>query len=110
MTYRRGGTLSERRHTCARCGRPLIPGESCDCYMATRDGLRAKCPRFRARLSYRGKFYIECGKSKMRFNMKSNRDGHYAKYCCGDVGACPRWDGTCLKAVKAEEYMKGEWK
>lgn len=90
MKYQRGGTLSERKHLCPRCGRILIPGESCECYMATRDGLRAVCPRFAARLNYKGKYYIQCSDRKLKYIAKANRDSHYATYCCGDPESCPR--------------------
>ena len=44
---------------CNDCGRPLEIGETCNCRQpvrsGTRDGLRAVCPHFMHRSSYRGR-------------------------------------------------------
>lgn len=53
-----------------------------------KDGLRAKCPEFKARSSYRGKAYISCVK-KIRFDGRDQRDAHYMKYCCDQCSECP---------------------
>ena len=49
---------------CAACGRPREIGETCNCQQgargATRDGLRARCPCFEHRSSYRGRYYLVC--------------------------------------------------
>lgn len=80
------------------CGRPLEPGESCECGQVmdlrtgTRDGLRATCPMFRARSSYRRRHYLDCGGHKLKADSREARDTFYAVYCCGDDEmhrACP---------------------
>lgn len=74
--------------TCVFCGRVLEPYESCDCmYPLPKDGLRAICPNFRARSSYRGRHYIVCSK-KFRFESAAERDKYYAETCCSTRDEC----------------------
>lgn len=74
---------------CQACGRTLEPGERCECNQP-RDGLRARCPKFRARSSYRGMHYLDCGGHKLRANTRSSRDTFYAAYCCSETWErCP---------------------
>lgn len=56
-----------------------------------KDKLRAGCPLFRARTSYRGCHYIACVGMTHRFNGKDARDLHYAVYCCGEYRQCPAY-------------------
>lgn len=82
------------QRTCGDCGRPLESCEVCNCRQPVsgmpRDGLRARCPEFRYRSSYRGRAYIGCGNAKLRFNGANERNEHYRLYCCGDCDQCPR--------------------
>lgn len=77
---------------CNYCGRPLEIGESCNCQQpirgSTRDGLRAICPQFRHRSSYRGVSYIVCGNSKSSYPTSGHRNEHYRLYCCGLFKMC----------------------
>ena len=78
---------------CHDCGRNLETGEICDCRRGTwlpKDGLRARCARFRHRSSYRGKAYIVCAAGKMRFDTAQMRDAYYEHYCCGVCGECEK--------------------
>lgn len=73
---------------CVFCGRVLEPYESCDCmYPLPKDGLRAICPEFKARSSYKGRHYISC-KGKYRFDNAKERDEYYAEYCCENYRGC----------------------
>lgn len=54
-----------------------------------KDGLRAGCGKFRARSSYRGGYYLDCGGHKLKANTRSSRDTFYAVYCCRDWERCP---------------------
>lgn len=94
----RGGWEASGLRHCVNCGRPLEPGESCECDRVagprggTRDGLRARCPQFVARSSYRGKHYLDCGGHKLKACDLRARDALYALYCCGSAEArdkCP---------------------
>lgn len=89
------GNLGQRY--CRDCGRALDIGEVCCCYQGAsgipKDGLRARCPRFRHRSSYHAKEFIVCGEAKLRFMNASERNGHYARNCCGDYRKCQRWNG-----------------
>lgn len=82
-----GGLRSNNFRHCRQCGRTLSPGESCECGGAagTRDGLRATCPQFRARSSYRGRHYLDCDGHKLKANSRESRDCFYRVYCCGDA-------------------------
>lgn len=77
---------------CCDCGRRLEPGEKCDCSqrVGTKDGLRAKCPQFGFRSSYRGWYYIKCGDKKLRFRDMQERNAYYAGYCCNNCEECER--------------------
>ena len=92
-----GGLRAGHRH-CRRCGRTLEPFEACECDQVLpapgwpRDGLRATCPMFRARSSYRRRHYLDCNGRKLRADSRQTRDTFYAVYCCGDArarAACP---------------------
>lgn len=85
------------RHTitgrmCNDCGRPLETGETCNCRQpvrgTTRDGLRARCPLFMHRSSYRGRYYIVCGGHKTPYAGCSDRNEHYRRYCCSAYTQC----------------------
>lgn len=89
-----GGLRSNSYRHCPRCGRALESGESCEC--GTRDGLRARCPQFKARSSYRGRHYLDCDGHRIKTASREIRDAFYMAYCCGDKGqytACPFWMG-----------------
>ena len=78
--------------TCGGCGTTLEPGETCNCQRPAkclpRDGLRAYCPYFQHRSSYRGRYYIVCGGRKTPYPDSEQRDRHYRRYCCGLYGLC----------------------
>lgn len=78
--------------TCAACGRTMEPGETCNCEQPVkglpRDGLRAKCPLFRCRSSYRMRHYIVCGRHKTPYPGSDQRNEHYRRYCCEAWRAC----------------------
>ena len=80
---------------CAACGRPLEIGETCNCQQgargATRDGLRARCPCFEHRSSYRGRSYIVCGGAKHEYPGSDPRNEHYRRYCCGLFNLCKHY-------------------
>ena len=77
---------------CQDCGRALEIGEVCNCRQAVpgmpRDGLRALCPEFQHRSSYRGTSYITCAGAKVRFANVDCRNQHYRDYCCSDYKTC----------------------
>lgn len=54
-----------------------------------RDGLRAGCPKFRSRSSYRGGHFLDCGGHRLKANTRSSRDTFYAVYCCEKWKKCP---------------------
>ena len=88
MARRKQGWQAWAARFCPSCGRELQQEEACECAdKLPRDGLRAACPHFRARSSYRGKHYIDC-RGKYRFASKEARDAHYMACCCGDCGTC----------------------
>lgn len=79
----RGSTLAQEVLLCHHCGRILEPYETCDCAQRLpRDGLRASCPHFKARSTYRGKNYINCVHGKLRFESRNTRDQYYMDNCC----------------------------
>lgn len=86
---------------CNDCGRPLEIGETCNCRQpvcgVTRDGLRASCPYFQHRSSYRGRCYIVCGDIKHEYPGSEPRNGHYRRYCCGLFKLCEHY-----KTMKGE--------
>lgn len=85
---------------CNACGRALEIGETCNCRQpigGTRDGLRAACPLFHHRSSYRGRSYIVCGGEKHEYSGSEPRNAHYRRYCCGAYPLC-----------KHNKTMKGE--
>lgn len=88
--------------TCTGCGRPLEIGEICNCRQpiqgATRDGLRARCPHFQHRSSYRGCNYIVCGDKKTPHPSRDERNEHYRRFCCGLYGLCGQY-----KTMKGEQ-------
>lgn len=79
-------------YTCPKCGRTLEYGEGCNCDQMVRglprDGMRAKCPLFKCRSSYRGRYYIVCGQRKQRFRGCDERNDHYRRYCCDRWREC----------------------
>lgn len=90
-----------RRNTplrcCLLCGRALQVGEVCNCDQPVaglpKDGLRAHCPNFIARSSYRGKYYIECRVDvqrsiKVPYGNAGDRNAHYRDCCCGNNEDC----------------------
>lgn len=85
---------------CDDCGRILEPGEVCNCRQpirgSPRDGLRAVCPLFKCRSSYRGRSYIVCGK-KTVYDGCDARNEHYKRFCCSLYGLC-----EIYKAMKGE--------
>lgn len=87
---------------CNDCHRPLEIGETCNCRQpirgAPRDGLRARCPCFQYRSSYRGQYYLACAGVKTRYPGCDERNAHYRRYCCGLYGLCTRY-----KAMKGEQ-------
>lgn len=84
---------------CPTCGRALQAFEVCECASKLpKDGLRATCPRFKARSSYRGAHYISCGGSKYKFGCKESRDLHYMVFCCGGIyDSCQGYGGKEAK-------------
>lgn len=76
--------ISDR--VCAACGRILEIGETCNCQQAmrgtTRDGLRARCPCFEHRSSYRGRYYLVCNGKKRAYTSGDARNEHYQRFCC----------------------------
>lgn len=87
---------------CNDCHRPLEVGETCNCRQpmrgTPRDGLRARCPYFQYRSSYRGQYYLACAGVKNRYPGCDERNAHYRRYCCGLYGLCTRY-----KAMKGEQ-------
>ena len=80
---------------CNDCGRPLEIGETCNCRQpvrsGTRDGLRAVCPHFMHRSSYRGRSYIVCSGAKHEYPGSDPRNEHYRRYCCGLFKLCKHY-------------------
>lgn len=83
--------------TCCVCGVTLAIGERCNCEQplgtVPKDGLRAVCPYFDHRSSYRGLYYINCQrrdveKVKGLYPDCDARDKHYCNYCCVDYEGC----------------------
>lgn len=88
MARRKKGWRAESLRTCADCGRVLEAYEVCECSSKLpKDGLRAKCPIFKARSSYHGFHFIVCGR-KLKFESIEGRDLHYMTYCCGICREC----------------------
>lgn len=89
---------------CAACGRPLEIGETCTCQQgakgATRDGLRARCPCFEHRSSYRGRYYLACGGKKRVYPSGEARNEHYRRFCCRCYGQCTIY--TTMKGALEE--------
>lgn len=52
-----------------------------------KDGLRAVCPRFKARSSHLGVHVIECGDTSYPFFKVEPRDRYYRNWCCDRI-AC----------------------
>lgn len=81
--------------TCFIRSRALEYGEKCDCGQPVksvpRDGLRAKCPVFEHRSSYRGVNYIACAGKKGRFQSCDARNAHYRDYCCAGYTDCAEY-------------------
>lgn len=77
---------------CPVCGRPLEIGETCNCQQrirgAPRDGLRARCPYFGHRSSYRGRAYLVCGGKKRAYLSGEARNEHYRRHCCRQYEGC----------------------
>lgn len=89
MPRRKKGRHASTVRTCADCGRVLEAIEVCECTSKLpKDGLRAKCPIFKARSSYRGYHFIVCGGRKLRFEDIDGRDLHYMVFCCGICREC----------------------
>lgn len=90
MTRRTKGWRSDSVRICSFCGRILEPWEVCECTSKLpKDGLRAKCPAFKARASYRGDHYIVCTSKKL-FPSREQRDQYYVNTCCRDCSGCYR--------------------
>ena len=110
MNY--GGLRSRDLRHCSRCGRPLETHETCECGRAvpgTRDGLRAACPQFQARSSYRRRHYLNCGGHKLLVGSLEDRDAMYAEYCCGDHEkhvTCPFWGHRVPAMIKKDMLDK----
>ena len=67
--------------------------------MAHKRPQRAVCPRFIARVDFRGQSAIHCeGKNVLYFN-RNERDADYMAACCGDPALCP------LKRVPAKTIV-----
>lgn len=89
MARRKQGWKAWSVKICPHCGREVQREETCECAdKLPKDGLRAKCPCFKARSSYHGDHYIACT-GKYRFASRSARDMHYMTYCCGICERCP---------------------
>ena len=81
----RGSITAKGIPICPACGRVLEDFEVCECDRPLpRDGLRASCPQFVARVRYRGRCYISCRMRKLRFMSRSERDNYYMNHCCKD--------------------------
>lgn len=80
---------------CRDCGRTLEIGETCNCRQPvrgmTRDGLRAICPCFKHRSSYRRHCYIFCGDVKHEYSGSDPRNEHYRRYCCDLFKLCEHY-------------------
>lgn len=74
---------------CRYCGRVLQDDESCCCTQPPR-GMRANCPRFRARTNYHGHAYIDCTQVKKCFSSCTSRNKWYAEHCCCGGDGCTR--------------------
>lgn len=82
---------------CPSCRRVMETAETCNCQQPViglpRDGLRAKCPCFMHRSSYRMRNFITCRMAdtsvvKTPFPSREMRNEHYASQCCGDWKQC----------------------
>lgn len=76
---------------CPICGAGLEVGEVCNCdrrsVVLPKDGLRATCPFFGHRSSYRGRYYITCSlpcgkRQRQEYGTVGSRDEHYKIRCC----------------------------
>lgn len=56
-----------------------------------RRGPRAMCPLFRARVDWRGRSYILCGSSKLRYLSLADREEKYKAHCCCSFGNCRQY-------------------
>lgn len=74
---------------CRYCGRPLQEGESCNCSQPPH-GIRANCPKFRARTNYRGHAYIDCTQTKKCFSSCATRNKWYTEHCCCGGAGCTK--------------------
>ena len=98
MTRKKRGWRAQAIDLCPECGRELQPYEVCECTSKLpRDGLRARCPQFEARASYKGRHYINCGGHKYSFGDKDERDARYMAYCCGGCEGCPVRDKSAVR-------------